>query len=83
MKTNVFNPQRFGFIKPLSEDASSKEIYVHEQLLKHKRWQTAMEIDRELTKEHASQLKVLIMTQKNVNCIIKSLLIVDKCCLST
>ena len=71
MKTNVFNPQRFGFIKPLSEDASSKEIYVHEQLLKHKRWQTAMEIDRELTKEHASQLKVLMMTQKSIKCINK------------
>ena len=71
MKTNVFNPQRFGFIKPLSEDASSKEIYVHEQLLKHKRWQTAMEIDRELSKEHASQLKVLIMTQKSLKCINK------------
>ena len=73
MTTNAFVSQRFGFIKPLNEDASAKEIYVHEQLLKHKRWQTAMEIDCELSKEHANQLKVLIMTRKSPMCIYKSI----------
>ena len=66
MKVNGFNSQGFGFIKPLSEDASTKEVYVHEQLLKHKRWQTAVEIDWKLSKEHESQLKVLVKVDQQI-----------------
>ena len=51
--------QGFHYIKPLAEEASPKEAYVHSQLIKHQRWSAALAMDRQMSAEFGEHLKVL------------------------
>ena len=52
--------QGSSYIKPLPANASAKEKFCHAQLLKHKRWASAMEVDRRMTEEFEEMLKVYL-----------------------
>ena len=50
--------QGFSYIRPLADGSTTKEAYVHSQLIKHQRWSSALAIDRQMSAEFEDQLKV-------------------------